>query len=83
MVIILLAAFLASAAFEPIGIWYLAIIGLTIFLRKLRHSSRPVHNSFAFGFILNAIVLYWSGKYVGAIPWLLLSGLQALFYLPV
>jgi apolipoprotein N-acyltransferase len=83
MVIILLAAFLASAAFEPIGIWYLAIIGFAIYLRKLRNSSRPILHSYAFGFILNAIVLYWSGKYVGAIPWLLLSGLQALFYLPV
>ncbi|CAN2238193.1 Lnt Apolipoprotein N-acyltransferase [Candidatus Planktophila versatilis] len=40
-------------------------------------------HSLAFGFILNAIVLYWSGKYVGPIPWLLLSALQALFYLPV
>jgi apolipoprotein N-acyltransferase len=32
---------------------------------------------------LNAIVLYWSGKFVGAIPWLLLALLQAVFYLPV
>ena len=36
-----------------------------------------------FGFIYNAIVLHWSGKFVGAVPWLLLSFLQALFYIPV
>ena len=83
MVKIAFAAFLVSAAFEPIGIWYLAVIGLTLYLQKLRSSSRPMLHSLAFGFILNAIVLYWSGKYVGPIPWLLLSALQALFYLPV
>jgi len=83
MVKILLAAFLASAAFEPIGIWYLAIFGLAIYLRALKTSARPILHSLAFGFILNAIVLYWSGKYVGDLPWLALSALQALFYLPV
>ena len=83
MVKIAFAAFLVSAAFEPIGIWYLAVIGLTLYLQKLRSSSRPMLHSLAFGFILNAIVLYWSGKYVGPIPWLLLSALQALFYLPI
>ena len=83
MVKIAFAAFLVSAAFEPVGIWYLAVIGLTLYLQKLRSSSRPMLHSLAFGFILNAIVLYWSGKYVGPIPWLLLSALQALFYLPV
>ena len=83
MVKIAFAALLVSAAFEPIGIWYLAVIGLALYLQKLRSSSRPMLHSLAFGFILNAIVLYWSGKYVGPIPWLLLSALQALFYLPV
>ena len=83
MVKIAFAAFLVSAAYEPIGIWYLAVFGLTLYLQKLRKSSRPMLHSLAFGFILNAIVLYWSGKYVGPIPWLLLSALQALFYLPV
>jgi apolipoprotein N-acyltransferase len=33
--------------------------------------------------IANAIVLHWSSKYVGALPWLLLSLLQAIFYIPV
>lgn len=83
MVKIAFAAFLVSAAFQPIGIWYLAVLGLAVYLRKLQSSSRPILHSLAFGFILNAIVLYWSGKYVGPIPWLLLSALQALFYLPV
>jgi apolipoprotein N-acyltransferase len=83
MVIILFAAFLAGAAFEPIGLWFLAIAGFALFFRKLGGSDKPVIHSFIFGFALNAIVLHWSGKYVGALPWLLLALLQALFYLPV
>ena len=83
MVKILIAAFLASAAFEQIGIWYLAIIGFAIYLRKLKDLNRPLWNSFLFGFVLNAIVLHWSGKYVGALPWILLALLQAIFYIPI
>jgi apolipoprotein N-acyltransferase len=83
MVMIFMSAFLASAAFEPIGIWFLAILGFALYLRKLRQTDRPVWHSFLFGFVLNAIVLHWSGKYVGALPWLLLSLLQALFYMPI
>ena len=81
--IIALSAFLASAAFAPIGIWFLAVLGYCLLLRKLTKSERPIWHAFAFGLIYNSIVLYWSGKYVGALPWLLLSLLQALFYIPV
>ena len=83
MVVIALSAFLASAAFEPIGSWVLGVLGYSLFLRKVSHSKKPIWFSFTFGLILNAIVLYWSGKYVGALPWLLLSLLQAIFYIPV
>ncbi|CAB4819448.1 unannotated protein [freshwater metagenome] len=33
--------------------------------------------------MVNGIVLHWSSKYVGALPWLLLTLLQAAFYIPV
>ena len=83
MVTILIAAFFVSAAFQPIGIWYLAILGFALFFRNLRNSAKPILHSLIFGLILNAIVLHWSGKYVGALPWLLLASLQALFYIPI
>lgn len=83
MVTIIIAAALASAAFEPIGLWFLAIFGFALFFRILGSSTLPIIHSLIFGFTLNAIVLHWSGKYVGALPWLLLALLQALFYLPV
>ena len=80
---IIVSAVLASSAFEPIGMWFLAIIGFALFFRKLKGSNNPISNGLVFGFVLNAIVLYWSGKYVGALPWLLLALLQATFYLPI
>jgi len=83
MVTIFFAALLASAAFEPIGIWFLAILGFALFLRKLQTSRNPILHSFIFGFILNAIVLHWTGKFVGSLPWLALAFLQALFFLPI
>jgi len=82
-VIFLFSALLVSAAFEPIGIWYLALVGYALFFRRLTKSRRPVLASFIFGAILNGIVLHWSSKYVGALPWLLLTLMQAAFYLPV
>jgi apolipoprotein N-acyltransferase len=83
MVILVLSALLVSAAFEPIGIWCLALFGYALFFNRLSKSRRPVLASFIFGAILNGIVLHWSSKYVGALPWLLLTFLQAAFYLPV
>jgi apolipoprotein N-acyltransferase len=83
MVTIGLAAFFASAAFAPLAIWYLGVIGYSLFLRKLSNTSKPIIASFLFGLIYNAIVLHWSGKFVGALPWILLALLQGLFYIPV
>jgi len=83
MVTIGLAAFFASAAFAPLAIWYLGVIGYSLFLGKLSNTSKPIIASFLFGLIYNAIVLHWSGKFVGALPWILLAILQALFYIPV
>jgi apolipoprotein N-acyltransferase len=83
MVMVLLSALLASAAFAPIGIWWLAPIGYAVLFRRISKSKKQIFHLFIFGFIYNAIVLHWSGKFVGALPWLLLSLLQAMFYIPV
>jgi apolipoprotein N-acyltransferase len=83
MVTIGLAAFFASAAFAPLAIWYLGVIGYSLFLGKLSNTGKPIIASFLFGVIYNAIVLHWSGKFVGALPWILLALLQALFYIPI
>lgn len=79
----LTGAILASFAFEPVGLWWSAVIGFILFFKALQRYQRPWLISFLFGFILNANALIWTGKYVGVLPWLALSLLQALFYLPV
>tara|TARA_B110000503_G_C7170935_1_gene424247 strand:- start:2203 stop:3603 length:1401 start_codon:yes stop_codon:yes gene_type:complete len=76
-------ALLSSFAFEPVGLWWSAILGLILFFRALKITRYPILISFAYGLILNASVLIWSGKYVGLLPWLALSLLQGFFYLPV
>ncbi len=83
MVVLTLSALLVSAAFEPVGLWFLAVIGYALFFHSLRKSRSPIFNAALFGFIANAIVLHWSSKYVGSLPWLLLSLLQSIFYIPV
>ena len=83
MVTLLLSGALVSAAFEPIGLWYFAVLGYALFFRGLKNSRRPILFATLFGALVNAIVLHWSSKYVGALPWLLLTALQSLFYAPV
>ena len=72
-----------SGAFEPLGLWFLAPIAYLLFFALIKRSKRPIIDSFLFGVMSNLVVLQWSGKYVGLTPWILLSILQGLFYLPV
>jgi apolipoprotein N-acyltransferase len=79
----LLAPLLFAASFEPIGWWFLAPIAFAIYLKQLSRGSFTISYSFFFGFIANLLILSWSGRYVGAIPWLLLAILQSLYFLPI
>ena len=79
----LLAPLLFAASFEPIGWWFLAPIAFAIYLKQLSRGSFTISYSFFFGFIANLLILSWSGRYVGAIPWLLLALLQSLYFLPI
>lgn len=72
-----------SASFEPIGLWFLAPIAYLLFFKGLKRSSHPVLFTFIFAFISHLLILQWSGKYVGVLPWLALTLLQTLFYLPI
>ena len=79
----ILAGLIFGASYAPIGLWFLAPISFAILYRKLPRYKNPVIHLFIFGLASQALVLNWSGKYVGVIPWLLLSLLQALFFTPV
>jgi apolipoprotein N-acyltransferase len=78
-----LSGTLLSAAFEPVGKWWVAPIALVVHMYALSISSRKVLSSFIFGLTLNLIVLHWSSTFVGSIPWVILAIGLSLFYLPL
>jgi apolipoprotein N-acyltransferase len=78
-----LSGALLSAAFEPVGKWWVAPIAIAVHMYALTISSRKVLSSFIFGLTLNLIVLHWSSTFVGSIPWVILAIGLSLFYLPL
>ena len=84
--VILIAALLFAASFEPLGLWFAAPIAYALFLRTLvkdEHSPRLYLRVFLFAFISSAVTLMWAGKYVGFLPLAFLALLHGLYYLPL
>jgi len=78
-----IAPLLLACAFEPLGIWFAAPVAFAIYLYHLSRQERPITYSIYFGLTANLIILYWSGAYVGVLPWVSLSFLQAMYFIPV
>ena len=78
-----LAPFLLVLAFEPYGLWFTAPIAFAIYLSVLNGNRFQILYSLYFGFTANLFILYWSGAYVGVLPWVALSILQALYFMPI
>ena len=77
------AGVIASTAFAPLSFWPSAFIGLTIWyflLIRMRLRSR-VYVSYIFGLGVLLPVQFWTGIYVGNLPWLLLCFTQALIFI--
>ena len=76
---------LLVVAFPPYDLWWLAPVALAIFVLTLRR--RTARAGAALGALHGAAffvpLLSWSGVYVGALPWLLLAGLQTGFLVAV
>ena len=86
MVALLLSALsgaLLSAAYEPVGKWWVAPIALAVHMYALSLTQRKVLSVFIFAATLNLIVVHWSSTFVGSIPWLILALGLAVFYLPL
>lgn len=86
MVALLLSAVsgvLLSAAFEPVGKWWVAPIAIAGHMFALSTSQRKVLSSFIFALSLNLIVLHWSSTFVGSIPWVILALGLSVLYLPL
>jgi apolipoprotein N-acyltransferase len=78
-----LSGALLSAAYEPVGKWWVAPIALAVHMYALSTSSKKLASSFVFALTLNLIVLHWSSTFVGSVPWVVLAIGLSLFYLPL
>jgi apolipoprotein N-acyltransferase len=78
-----LSGVLLSAAFEPVGKWWVAPIALAVHMYALTLTQKKVLSVFIFAATLNLIVLHWSSTFVGSIPWLILALGLSVFYLPL
>jgi apolipoprotein N-acyltransferase len=76
---------ISSGGFAPIDRWWLFPTGLALFILHTINQKFGVRltNSLLFGLGFFAPMLHWSSSFVGALPWLLLTILCALFYLPL
>ena len=86
MVALLLSALsggLLSAAFEPVGKWWVAPIALAVHMYALSLTHKKVLSTFVFAATLNLIVLHWSSTFVGSVPWLILALGLSVLYLPL
>ena len=86
MVTLLLSALsggLLSAAFEPVGKWWVAPIALAVHMYALSLTHKKVLSAFVFAVTLNLIVLHWSSTFVGSVPWLILALGLSVLYLPL
>jgi len=78
-----LSGALLSAAFEPVGKWWVAPIAIAAHMFALSKTKRKVLSTFVFASAMNLIVLHWSSTFVGSVPWLILAIGLSLFYLPL
>jgi apolipoprotein N-acyltransferase len=76
-------AVLASLAFEPYGIWPLAIVGMAGWFTLLTRNrlKNRIYLSYLFGACLLLFNQHWTGIYVGNLPWLILCLSQAFFFI--
>ncbi len=78
-----IASLLFSASFSPINFWFLMPISVAIFIHLIYRTRFKLTYSVLYGFLANALVLSWSKTFVGVTPWILLSILQGLYFIPV
>jgi len=74
---------LLSAAYEPVGKWWVAPVAIAVHMYALTLTTRKILSAFIFAATLNLIVLHWSSTFVGSIPWIILGLGLSLFYLPL
>jgi apolipoprotein N-acyltransferase len=81
LLLALAAGGLLVLAFPPFGYWPMAAVsaGILSFVVRGRRARSGALYGLVFGLAFFIPLLRWSGTYVGAVPWLLLSVAEALF----
>ena len=78
-----LSGALLSCAFEPVGKWYLAPLGLAVHMYALNRTEKKLLSILSFGLTFNALLLHWTSIYVGSLPWIILFIGLSILYLPL
>jgi apolipoprotein N-acyltransferase len=77
------AGVLLCAGFPPFAKWYLPILAFALFGWVLVHEKTTRAGGFGYGVLFglsfNVLLLPWIASFVGAVPWLALALLEALF----
>ena len=74
---------LLCASFPPFGWWYTAMLAFALLAWVLTRESTKLVGGFGYGFLFGLAfyipLLPWISGLVGALPWLVLAGVQAVF----
>jgi len=83
LVVVLVAGVLLFMSFPPFGWWWSAILAFGLVSWVLTYPETTVWGGAGYGFLFGLAfyvpLLPWVGGFVGAVPWLLLSALEASF----
>ena len=76
---------IASGGFPGVAKWWLFPLALALFILHTVNQRLRIRlvNSFLYALGLFAPMLHWSSSFVGSLPWILLTIMCALFYLPL
>jgi len=85
MLLAVFSGFLLSTSFAPIGLWWMAPIAIALLIRSLEDASlsRRALSLYLFGLCFFAPLLHWSSTYVGAVPWVILTAGESVFFIPL
>lgn len=81
--VVIVAGLALWMSFPPFGWWYLAIVAFALLAWVLTRETTTRAGGFGYGFLFGLVfyllLLPWIGGFVGAIPWIALCILQAMF----
>lgn len=77
------AGILVCVSFPPFGWWFASIVAFALLAWVLSHPATTKAGGFGYGFLFGLAfyvpLLPWISGFVGAMPWLALSAMEALF----